>query len=166
MRPLPHDLGAETVVLSAVLWGDRTAEQLRLRASWFVSPEHSWLWAALTALEKLRPAYDYELRLAILLRLMSDLCAKTERYWHCRLLQISSYGGDPERCAAAIRARARERAVLKRMGRVAADLLDGDAPDWHLVLDTVAGLLRMRADHRRQELLEALDGAAAGADGG
>jgi hypothetical protein len=51
--PPPHDLEAEEVVLSAVLWGDVRPSALRLDPRWFWPPDHQWLWALLLTYEEM-----------------------------------------------------------------------------------------------------------------
>jgi hypothetical protein len=53
MLPPPHDLEAEEIVLSAVLWGDATAHALGLGARQLWAPEHGQLWAVLLSIEEL-----------------------------------------------------------------------------------------------------------------
>lgn len=183
--PPPSDLEAEAVVLSAVLWGDRRPGQLRLRPAWLWLPENRAAWAVAQALEDMglagleawggmgrdkarQPRYScralgvgLDTRLAA--RVLPRLTSLPAWWWRRRLQQIMGRTGDPDEAARTIRARARERALIDRMSRIEAALRGGEPPDWQLVNGAVAGLLRMRAGHRREELRRALTGMVDGA---
>lgn len=174
----PHDLEAEKVVLGAVLWGDRRASELRLRPAWLWYPDNRCTWAVLLAIEELgdagRVAWGgcrvrpgpfrrrqllptcHALGVGVDTRLAARVLAQVGSgplwYWERRLHQIMGYTGDPEECARIIRDKARERALLGRMARIERELRNGEPPSWELVHGIVAGLLRMRAGHRRREL--------------
>ena len=173
----PHDLEAETVVLSAVLWGDQRASSVRIRTPWLWSADNRCTWAVLLAVEELGDAgcvawggclvrqllpTCYALGtgpdVELVARALADVGHGPLWYWQHRLRQIMGYGGDVEECARTIRDKARERSLLARMARIERCLRAGEPPDWRVVTDTVAGLLRMRQGHRRRELEDALRG--------
>ena len=181
MTPPPHDLEAEQIVLSAVLWGDRTAHQLRLRPRWFFGPEHGELWAVLLSIEELRERVE---QLGMLHHGLPVLVARVlavppetskpgaavyvlpPRITLRRLREIMSRCAIRDRyiedAARRIRDRARERWLLRTMTQIEAEIRAGECPDGQLMLAGVEGLLRVRQAHRRAELTEALDGRTTG----
>jgi replicative DNA helicase len=135
----PHDLEAETVVLSAVLWGDLRASELRLRARAYWAPEHQQMWAALLSIEEqpwpapLGPGA----RLAAAIRVLEQLGAGR---WHERLVEIMGLTGDADRCTEIVRRKARERWLIRHMQRIEHLLRQGVRPSARLLDGTAAAL--------------------------
>jgi len=171
----PHDLDAEAVVLSSVLWGERRPSQLGVRRRWLYSPDNRCTWAVLEAVEEMgteamvawggdteRPASCRALGTMPNTELVATALADGAGhgplwYWRARLRRLMQRPPfeprrDPERCARIVRDRARERALLWRLGELEAALRRGERPDYGLVLGALAGLLRMRQAHRWEEL--------------
>lgn len=160
----PHDLEAETVVLSAVLWGDRRASELRLRPGWLWQPDNRCTWAVLLALEELENAgrvawggvdarrlpscqalgVGVDERLAA--RVLARVGSGPLWYWQRRLHWIMGYGGDPEECARIVRDRARERHLIVGLHRVEAALRAGEDPSVELLRWTARRLEQMAVD--------------------
>lgn len=165
----PHDLEAETVVLSAVLWGERQASELRLRPGWLWQPDNRCTWAVLLVLEELGNAgrvawggvdvrglpscqalgVGVDERLAA--RVLARLGSGPLWYWQRRLRRIMGYGGDPEECARVVRDRARERRLIVGLQRVEAALRAGEEPSAELLRWTARRLEQMAVDGGRHD---------------
>lgn len=156
----PHDLGAEEIVLSAVLWGDRTACELQLRPRWFWCPEYKQLWAVLLTLEELgcerrewgrrrsdsaevRAVPDQALIAAVLGK---PPCEQQHQITLRRLREImhaAPLRGTVEDYARRIRERHRERQLIQVMQRAEAMLRAGERPPAKLLEWTARRLREM-----------------------
>jgi hypothetical protein len=171
MQPPPHDLAAEEIVLSAVLWSDRTAHELGLLPRQFWGPENQELWAVLLGIEQCEcrlNGWDLWWLIAQIYAIPPEpetpgraTYAIAPRLTIRRLLELLRLGAlclrghelsdparwqSPEQAAKSIRRTARQRQLIEGMQRVDAALRSGERPSARLLRWTARRLEQMAVD--------------------
>jgi replicative DNA helicase len=146
MQPPPHDLAAEEVVLSAVLWSDRTAHELGLLPRQFWAVEHQQIWAVqLAAEELLGDDLAPDTRAWTVTRVQLPWAPVPESRLREILCRVPVFGR-PEHYAARVRELHHQRQLIEGMQRVDAALRAGERPSARLLRWTARRLEQMAVD--------------------